>query len=191
MEDTTSSAARRARIAWFSGFFDEHYAHLVRYVERRIAAAEDAEQVAADAFEVAWQKLDTDAPDAAAWLYKTAQQKIYNYWTRQRRRARAMACTAALTVPPTTPEDSLDSLALHNAISHLNDREREVLSLTYWESMDAQDIADQLGISVAAVWKCASRARSKLRKELSILEPVHKPSPNPVSARARHAVTAT
>ncbi|QAY60433.1 sigma-70 family RNA polymerase sigma factor [Microbacterium protaetiae] len=166
MEHESDSATRAARAAWYRGLFDEHYAKLVRYVERRITPREDAQQIAADTFEIAWCKLDTAAPDPAGWLYKTAKQKIYNYWTRQKRGTLAMSRAAEVAAPPAVPEDSLDKIAVHRALSVLTQREREVIILTYWEQLDAQAVADRMQMSVTAVWKCVSRARAKLHRAL-------------------------
>ncbi|GAA1121600.1 hypothetical protein GCM10009670_09980 [Citricoccus alkalitolerans] len=41
--------------------------------------------------------------------------------------------------------------------------QREVLYLTYWEDLSAGEIAQVLEISVEAVWKRLSRARTLLR----------------------------
>ncbi len=45
----------------------------------------------------------------------------------------------------------------------LGDREREVVVLTYWEGLTAEESATVLGSTPGAVWATLTRARAKLR----------------------------
>ena len=74
------------------------------------------------------------------------------------------------TQMPNAPEDALHAkqtgALLERAVSDLEDEQREVLVLRDIEGLSAQEVADVLSISVAAVKSRLHRARSKLRQEL-------------------------
>ena len=56
---------------------------------------------------------------------------------------------------------------LREAILHLNDQERTVLSLYYFEELKSADIADVLGISESRVSQIRTKALGRLRSELA------------------------
>ena len=56
---------------------------------------------------------------------------------------------------------------LREAILGLNDQERTVLSLYYFEELKSADIADVLGISESRVSQIRSKALARLRTELA------------------------
>ena len=56
---------------------------------------------------------------------------------------------------------------MREAILRLNDQERTVLSLYYFEELKSSDIAEVLGISESRVSQIRSKALSRLRTELS------------------------
>ena len=58
---------------------------------------------------------------------------------------------------------------LRDAILRLNDQERTVLSLYYFEELKSADIADVLGISESRVSQIRSKALGRLRSELAPL----------------------
>jgi RNA polymerase sigma factor for flagellar operon FliA len=58
---------------------------------------------------------------------------------------------------------------LREAILRLNDQERTVLSLYYFEELKSADIADVLGISESRVSQIRSKALARLRSELAPL----------------------
>ena len=58
---------------------------------------------------------------------------------------------------------------LREAILRLNDQERTVLSLYYFEELKSADIAEVLGISESRVSQIRSKALARLRSELAPL----------------------
>ena len=55
---------------------------------------------------------------------------------------------------------------LHDAMMRLPERERNILSMTYWLEMSAEEVADALGMTKDAVWASLSRSRKTLKKYL-------------------------
>ncbi len=75
-----------------------------------------------------------------------------------------------LTVPDFTddlfdiPEQALTTQRLHDAISQLTDKQRQVIAMTYFHDMTQQAIADKLGISRNSVEDRLHGALKKLKK---------------------------
>lgn len=155
------------RIA-FNVLFAENYALIVRYAERRVESTAVAEEIAAETFVAAWVKLDPAVPLDLRWLYRTASNKVMNHWTRTKNRKSAEGALTRLILEPGSRPDTLDRLAVRDALSRLRPRESEALMLTVWEGLSADEVAEVMDCTLAAAWKLLSRARGNLRKLLSI-----------------------
>ncbi len=57
-------------------------------------------------------------------------------------------------------------LMLHNAIHHLSPRQREVVLLRFFQSLEPKEIADIMNISVAAVYNLLSKTIQSLRTKV-------------------------
>lgn len=143
----------------FEVFYRTHYVALMRYVERRIADPETAREVCAECFVVAWRKFDPAQPPGRVWLYRVAHHLLGNAY---RGRDRQLALLDRLREAP-GPSDTDAVELVAEAMAELEEDEREVLRLTYWEGLSAAEIGVVLGISEQAVWKRASRARAAVR----------------------------
>ncbi len=70
----------------------------------------------------------------------------------------------------TDPEDTLidreQKQRVHEALGHLNERERSAMVMKYTEGMSYAEIAEVIGTSVPAVESLLSRAKGKMRKSL-------------------------
>lgn len=157
------------RIA-FNVLFAENYGLIVRYTERRVESSAVAEEIAADTFAAAWEKLDPSSPFDLRWLYRTASNKVMNHWTRTKNRRSAENALTRLAEEPAIRSDLLDRIAVRDALSLMRPREREALMLTVWEGLSADEVAEVMDCTIAAVWKLLSRARGNLRRLLATHE---------------------
>ena len=153
----------------FAGLFAGHYGDVLAYAIRRCSSRADAEEVAAETFTVAWRRLDEVPRGEAArmWLFGTARLVLRNL-ERGRRRRVALVTRARRLLPGSSklPESGVLEERVRTAMSTLSETDREVLRLQVWEELSAEQIADLLGCSVAAVWKRAERARRRLAAAL-------------------------
>jgi RNA polymerase sigma-70 factor (ECF subfamily) len=149
------------------------YADLVRFVIRRGHPAEQAEDVVAEAFVVAWQRLG-DLPEelaeARAWLFGITRRLLL---AKQRTDNRGQALSvriagqAAVDGPELAHDDLVaTSVDLANAWSRLTAMHQEALSLSVWEGLTGAQAARVLGISPVAFRIRLSRARRLLRLHL-------------------------
>jgi RNA polymerase sigma-70 factor, ECF subfamily len=153
----------------FERLFREHGDAVYRYALRRDPDA--ADDVVAEAFLVAWRRLDDVPSDAKLpWLLGVARRTYANARRsagRQAALARRLEEEAMHDTQPT--EDPADT-RLHAALACLPARDQEVLTLTAWDGLDAAGVAHAMGCSLANVAVRLHRARRRLARELERLE---------------------
>jgi RNA polymerase sigma-70 factor (ECF subfamily) len=153
--------------ARFSSLYDECFPAVVAFARRR-CPPDDAADVVAETFLVAWRRLP-DVPDGRAlpWLYGVARRAIANQRrgsARRRRLARRLAAELGQATPP--PREPAD-LGLRRALARLAPDDLEVLRLAAWEGLAPADIATVLGCSANAASVRLHRARARLRALLA------------------------
>lgn len=65
-----------------------------------------------------------------------------------------------------TDENWLEKIALKEAISHLNKRERHILSLRFFDGKTQTEVANEIGISQAQVSRLEKSAIDRIKKQL-------------------------
>jgi RNA polymerase sigma-70 factor (ECF subfamily) len=152
---------------------------LRRYLARR-TDPETAADVLGDTLLVAWRRFDDVPAHALPWLYGVARNCLANAERGVRRRARLAARLAESSVEGSSadPSGAVDGASgdevaqaaadqVHAALAALNDTEREVVRLWAWEELSAAEIAVVLGVSPNAASLRLSRARRRMREELT------------------------
>ena len=167
-KDRPSAEPTEADRAEFLAIFDANYELVLAYAQRRLTDRTDADEVAAETFEVAWRRR-RDLPDKqTAWLYGVAAHVIDNRRRGARRRRRLAGKLGSQ--PAIRGRDPVDLVGERDAVARafrqLSDSEREVLRLVCWEGLDAQEAAIALGCSNGAFRVRLHRARTKLAKHL-------------------------
>ncbi|GAA3383809.1 RNA polymerase sigma factor [Cryptosporangium minutisporangium] len=169
---------QRPREERFRALYADAYAAVLRFVQRRVHASY-AEDVVADAFLVAWRRLD-DAPDRAddlrAWLFGIARHCLLNLHRGQERRDALAVRLAETTLVPFS--EGVDDharvtdqrLDLAAAWRRLSAAEQEVLALTWLEDLASPQGARVLGITPTAYRLRLLRARRALRRHLDTAE---------------------
>jgi RNA polymerase sigma-70 factor (ECF subfamily) len=161
--DAADPAALETR---FRVLYAEHFPMVLGYALRR-ASVEDAADVTAETFLVAWRRLP-EVPEGTAtrlWLYGVARRTLGNH-RRSTRRRHSLAVVLQRELAGAVPDHAdgtaarLDVMA---GIAELGERDREVLRLATWENLEPREIAEVLGLSAVVVRKRLSRARARLR----------------------------
>lgn len=154
----------------FRTFYAEHFDALLAYAVRRVAQPQDAADVVADAFLVAWRRVDELPPgdEARLWLYGVARKVLFNLRRSRQRRDRLglrlrHELSHAATVDPAG--EVTERIAVRAALARLGELDREVLTLTVWEELEPREIAQVLGVSAQTVRTRLSRARGRLREQ--------------------------
>jgi RNA polymerase sigma factor (sigma-70 family) len=158
-----------ARSDRFRAVYDANYHRVLGYALRR-ASEEDAADVVAETFLVAWRRLD-DVPDGEAarlWLYGTARRVLANQQRGRRRRDRLserLRTEPALGMQAAPPRPDLTVAAA--ALARLRPDDRELLALVAWEGLDAAAIAEVCSCSCNAARIRIHRARRRFAREMA------------------------
>ena len=159
----------------FDALFGSYGADIVAYCGWRAGSTADAQDAAAEVFLTAWRRLDElpDGDKARVWLYATARRTIANQRRSNRRRValeQRLALEATAAAPPQATEES--SL-VHEALSRLAPRDREVLLLSEWEGLSPAQIASVLGCLTVTARGRLHRARLRFRTVYEALAGEH------------------
>lgn len=160
----------------FRRLFDDHYRIVMAYALRRTRESDDAHDVTAETFAVAWRRLD-DVPEdrdgQVSWLLATARRVLANLHRshRRRRALQAKVQVATLDVAGRDVSDATTEVDLvRTALAELAEIDREILRLAAWEDLPHAQIAEILDLSVSAVSVRLHRARQRLAEALDMLE---------------------
>jgi RNA polymerase sigma-70 factor (ECF subfamily) len=158
---------RQVAEARFSRLYEDHEREILRYALRQSAEPQDAADVVAETFLVAWRRLG-EVPvgeEARLWLYATARRVLANHQRGIKRRTRLAErlreeLRRQLPVQPASDRPVLDALA------GLTAADRELLMLVGMEELSPGEAARVLGISTMAARTRLHRARRRLRARL-------------------------
>ncbi|MEU4193444.1 RNA polymerase sigma factor [Kribbella sp. NPDC026611] len=155
----------------FEALYAATLPQVLGYALRRCDNAEDAADVAAETFAIAWRRLSAvpDGDEARLWLYGVARKVLANHRRRAGRRRDLSARLAAevAEVYEEQPRDDGELAVVGRAFRALPPADRELLSLVAWEGLGTGEIATVLGCSRNAVRIRLHRARRRLSHALS------------------------
>jgi RNA polymerase sigma factor (sigma-70 family) len=161
----------------FRRLFDDVERDLLSYAVRRVQRPEDAADVVAETFLVAWRRLDDVPPGAEArlWLYGVARRQLANQRRGQLRRSQLVdrlraELPGALAAAGGAPEDER-AADVRGALARLGDEDRELLMLSSWEGLSPGEIATVLQLPAVTLRSRLHRARKRLRAELTRPQP--------------------
>ncbi|MBG0564272.1 RNA polymerase sigma factor [Actinoplanes aureus] len=156
----------------FRALYADNHADVLRFARRRVHPSH-AEDVVADAFLVAWRRLEEAPPragDARAWLFGIARNCLLNT-NRGLGRQDTLAVRIAEAAPPAETgaaedEAAAQRLDLAAAWKRLTAGEQEALALTVFDNLTSPQAGRVLGITAASYRLRLLRARRALRGHL-------------------------
>lgn len=152
----------------FTACWEREAPRLLAYARRHLGPDEAAD-VVAEAFMVAWRRWEEVPDPPIGWLLRTTAAVMKNRSRSTRRRSRltdriALLNQAAAAVPDTADAVVLRDEALRR-LAALNDDQREALLLVSWDGLSADEAAEVLGLRPATFRKRLSRARELLNRD--------------------------
>ncbi|MDA0162294.1 RNA polymerase sigma factor [Solirubrobacter ginsenosidimutans] len=145
----------------------EHAGAVRAYVRRRIGA-DEADEVVADVFVIAWRRLGELPPQPRTWLLGTARRVLANRRrTAKRQRAlyERLANEAEADAGAAATQEPGDGSVLR-ALASLSANDREVLLLVSWDGLSHQEAGEVLGVRDTTVAMRVHRARRRLERAL-------------------------
>ena len=156
----------------YEELFNACYQPLHAFARRRLPQAE-ADDLVADVLTTAWRRLDDVPHDATLpWLYGVAHRTLANQRRSSARRKRLLRRIASNQ--PVTPA-ATESPPVLDALERLDRKDQDILRLAAWEELPPREIALVLECTPNAAALRLSRARQRLRAQLSPLEPTPTP----------------
>lgn len=167
-------AAARHNPAAFAPLYERYAPDIYRYCYVRLGHREAADDLTAKVFIRAIERLHQYKPQVGAtfrsWLFAIARNLLADEW-RRRQDIRLIPPIEDLTHDD---DPGPESLAIHHtemdrlrlALDSLSDRQREIVELRLVD-FTTNEIAETLGISIAAVKSAQARAYHTLRERLS------------------------
>jgi RNA polymerase sigma factor (sigma-70 family) len=155
-----------------AALFDRYDARLFRHASRLLTHREDAKDAVTVAFFELWRKrssvrLVEGSP--LPWLLNAVANCARNL-ERSGRRYRALLDRSTMSESHAT--SASDESGVLAALKRLPEREQAVVVLAVLEGYPEREVAQVLGIAAGTVKSRLSRAKAKLRDELSSLEGV-------------------
>ncbi|MGB3375465.1 MAG: sigma-70 family RNA polymerase sigma factor [Microbacterium sp.] len=148
----------------FTKLYLSNYRTLVRYAYLRVNDRALAEDLADDAFLLAWEKAPSPEAITSRWLFATVRNLIGNeYQRRDRERIRVQQAGMEEAASVEAWGLHIEQIGLRLAMSRLRPEDSLVLQLTYWHGLSAAEAAQFLDCTVAALWVRLTRARAALR----------------------------
>jgi RNA polymerase sigma-70 factor (ECF subfamily) len=165
----------------FEALYAEHHARVLGYALRRIDSPDEAADVLAETFLVAWRRLDQvpEGERSRLWLYGVARRVVANQRRGEQRRTQlAGRLREELSARMSSLlEAPAERTTLAVAFRTLSDDDREMLALQGWEGLDAGEIATVLGCSRNAARIRLHRARRRLLTALTAAQRSDAPLP--------------
>jgi RNA polymerase sigma-70 factor (ECF subfamily) len=146
------------------------------YALRRSVSRDDALDVVAETFAVAWRRredMPEEPQEVRPWLFGIARRCLANTARSAQRADRLGArlaesfADAVVPDPSTLHEHHTDSRQVIEALDRLSPEDRELVTLIAWEGLTPAQAAAALGVSPGTVRVRLHRARTRLRNTLS------------------------
>jgi RNA polymerase sigma-70 factor (ECF subfamily) len=146
------------------------------YALRRAGCREDALDVVAETFAVAWRRrgdMPAEREDIRPWLFGIARWCLANTARstfragRLGQRLAASFDLAAVPDPSSLHDSTVESRLVREALAELSAEDRELVTLIAWEGLTPTQAAAALGVPPGTARVRLHRARTRLRAALS------------------------
>ena len=155
----------------FLTLYDQYFPVLFRYCRQMTPATQLIEDTIHDLFITLWDRRHYlgEVQSVQAYLITSARRLIIQ----RLKKDSGEELTDKLSIAPfelvidmTVPCD------LAQALQELNEKQREVLFLKFYNGLSYQEIAEAMNLRLDTVYKIAKRSLSKLRKRLTVAQAV-------------------
>jgi RNA polymerase sigma-70 factor, ECF subfamily len=157
----------------FVAVYNRLFRPVLRYALARVGP-EQARDVVAETFLIAWRRFGELPAEPAAWLFGIARKVIAGQLRTSARQGalKVRLARTGLGIPgPADPaEEAAERDSALIALSQLGQHDQEVLIMAAWDGFSPEAGAEVLGITKAAYVTRLHRARKRLAAELAGLD---------------------
>jgi RNA polymerase sigma-70 factor (ECF subfamily) len=167
--------------ALYDRYVDRIYAYAARQSNGDATLAQD---ITAATFEKALRHLQRyrwQGVSFCAWLYRIARNELIQHHRRQRFLAPFSNWQASEARVEKAAQANEQRDELHEALSRLPAKDREVITLRFFEELSSAEVAEVLNCSTSQVYLRLHRALGRLRQELE-------PAPFPPQGKVKNYV---
>lgn len=155
----------------FGFLYDAYISQIYNFIYYKTLQKEIAEDIAAEVFLKAWQKINQFKEGSfIAWLYTIARNKVIDYYRRYHDCKDINDCWDLKDSSDLISEVDLilDIDKLKKYLRLLKNEDRELLIMRFWQELSFAEIAERLGKTEGAVKMSCSRALDRLRSQTSL-----------------------
>ena len=145
--------------------YEDYHLKVLRYIQSKVNDNHLAEDLCSDVFVKVYEKLDTFDETKASistWIFTITRNSLIDYY---RTRKVMVEIPDNLTYEEDTSDvdpEALETLA--SALKQLNDRDRKLIVMHYYEGKTLKEIAQILGISYIYAKVLHQKALLSLKK---------------------------
>lgn len=167
----------------FVKLYDAHMKSIFSFLMSRLGDRALAEDLTSETFMIALTKIDTyvyTGKPFSAWLYRIAINEMNQHFRSNKKQVKTSKALKhdALHLSPAADQDLKDKEQqekekvhlnmLNEAFEQLREKEKNLLSLRYFDNLAYKEIADVMGITVSNVGVKINRALKSLNKLTSL-----------------------
>lgn len=166
-------SCQRGELDRFGGLYDLYFDRIYRFVYRKVCHRETAEDLTAQTFFKALDKIKSFRPAKgyfSTWLYAIARNKVIDYYRTRRVHADA-AGIWDLSSDEDIEADSQNRMkvaAARRYLSKLSKEQREIVVMRVWDELSYTEISVITGKSESNCRLIFSRTIAKLRKDMPL-----------------------
>ena len=153
----------------FARVYEEHVWRVYGFISYRLRDRDTAEDLTQLTFERAlraWSRFDPDRSSETTWLMAIARNLLIDHYRSDKSARTQPLDEEAAPLVPGPEERFLATPAVVEALTHLSEREREIMALRFGGDLAGAEIAALLDLTLANVQQIMSRSLRKLRSLL-------------------------
>lgn len=144
--------------------YEEYHMKVLRYIQSKVNDYYLAEDLCSDVFVKVYEKLDTFDENKASfstWIFTIVRNKLIDYY-RTRKVTVEIPDDLTYDIEDDTNEEALETLA--SALEKLDERDRKLVIMHYYEGKTLKEVADELEISYIYAKVLHQKVLSSLKK---------------------------
>lgn len=164
--------------AAFGELYDHYLPRIYKYIRYRVGDRHEAEDLTSRVFELVVTKIGSYQKDRApfnSWIFTIAHNTLTDYIRAQKKRNRCVSIegVAQIACSDNSPVDTLicreKMESLHEAMTKLDDRERNLIGLKFAAGLTNGSISEITGLTKSNVAVIIYRAVKQLRSEFGAM----------------------